>query len=458
MKPVHELFDELLERGCCYRYDPERFAELNGGGQPFPSPTRMVDTPSGPMIEELVQPTLNQRTLTSVEEFTLHRLAVAWPTLMRAQMKIFEYAHSGFLSESEVKLIQSLCTPAEWEHGRVYPGYSTIQPFIRLDAVKTDEGFKIIDVNSTRPAGVGDLAVYTSVMGDAGSTCSPFHIGRAFAQVVRTSVDQWASAKHLSGESIPVEVVVRHTDGDWQNFNNLTCQLKRAGMSARIIDPEDLKLGEPSAIVRGRIKEGDPAYAVLREGYPDRRCVMSPLHRRFLGNKVWMYLLRVEPFATVFHEMLGDMYTLFTQVFAEIGIVDGETVRFADRTPPLSELQRQDWVIKDPASSSGRRMYLGYQMGKAKWAAALNEAKTGWIVQRFYHATEDCVVAGPSGDPQQEKLFTKYGIYIFRNQLAGIELHSRRHPVVHGARNTYMNAVYRQLSTIPCLHKEPRGV
>ncbi len=451
MRPTQELFSDLLAQGCSFRYQPERFCELEGGGHPYPSLTRTVSTPSGDMIEELIQPVLQPIVLDQRLVANVRKASAAWPTFLGVQLELFRAAQKGELSGSDVALIRGMCTEREWKCGLVEPGYRTIHPFIRLDAVLTDDGFKVIDINSTRPAGVGDLlGFHVAMNGSDGSGIKPFPIGCSFSRIVSSCVGDWASAKHLPGESIPVDIVVRHTDGDWNNFRNLSRQLARSGLNTRLIEPDELRSGEPSAIVRGRIKEGDPAYAILQQGYPNERCVMSPLYRRFLGNKVWMYLFRIPPFSEHFKRVMGEAYQLFDRLFPPIGLFSGTSVRFPEGFLDIAKLDRQEWVLKDPASSSGRRMYLGYLMGKKKWADALAQMQDGWIVQRFYRATEKLAVAGPCGEPIEESLFTKYGIYIFGSELAGLEFNARKMPVVHGARNTYCNAVYETAGPSSC--------
>lgn len=447
MKPIQEYFGELLAQGCCFRYSPERFSELTGGGQPFLSPTRVVNTPSGDMVEELIQPVLNPIVARPDDVQALRKLAASWPTFLRAQLEIFSRARRGDLDAHSTELVKTMCTRREWERGDVEPGYRIVHPFIRLDAVRTSEGFKVIDINSTRPAGVGDLiGLQTSLNGSVSSAAKPFCIGTTFTRVVQHCVDQWASTRHLAGESIPVDIAVRHTDGDWRNFENLCRQLVRSGINARLVEPEALRLGDPTAIIRSRIKEGDPAYAALSQGYPDQRCVLSPLYRRFLGNKLWMYAFRISPFREIFSEMLGARYALFDDVFPEIGEVCGHSVRFPSRCLEVSTLDRREWVLKDPASSSGRRMFLGFHMTRTKWQGVLEQATSGWIAQRYYPTTELLTVAGPDGEPVERKLFTKYGIYIFDDVLAGLEFNARPVPVVHGARNTYCSPVLQSVS------------
>ncbi|MBI5037614.1 MAG: hypothetical protein HZC01_02845 [Candidatus Kerfeldbacteria bacterium] len=443
---MDELMAELLNGGVSYRYTPNRFEALTGGGHPYPSPTRQIETPTGPMIEEAIQPVLSPIILEHTEYYQLKRLAAAWPRWLNAQMAIVRRARQGELAPEHTEQIHSLCTKNEWECALIDPGYQIIHPFVRLDAIRTPDGFKVMDINTTRPAGVGDLITATDFLNQYNTSyLLSFPTRRSFTDIVQRCINQWSSYQRLPGESIRLQVVIRSDDGDWRNFKTIADCLTAAGIPSTIVAPDEIQSGAPTAIIRGRIKEGDPAYHLLLPGYPDERCILSPLHRRFLGNKVWMYLFRIEPYRTLFLQELGTAdYQLLDSHFAEIGFVQGDQIVLPDQSVPLQYADKHDWVLKDPTSSSGRRMILGYTMSDQKWKQSLwNDVQNGWIAQRFYTNVEERLVADPSGQPMPQKLFTKYGIYIFGDQLGGLEFHARTHPVVHGARNAYFNPVFR---------------
>ncbi|MFC1687880.1 hypothetical protein ACFL0L_04860 [Patescibacteria group bacterium] len=443
MDTIHEMCSELLNRGVAFRYPPERMEFLAEGGHPFPSPVQEVQTSTGPMIEEVIQPVAQSVVLDPNAASLAFSLARLWPAFQKAQLAIYSMARHGEFTAIECGKIRTLCTDEEWSCGNIEPGYSAIHPFVRLDAILIDGLWKILDINSTRPAGVGDVVAGQSILnGNMDASLRSFPMGSAFAQIVKQCVDDWASVRHLPGESVPVQIVVRETDGDWRNFENLHRVLIGGGLQAQLIEPSELALGEPTALIRSRIKEGDPAYDILKAGYPDQRCVLSPLYRRFLGNKVWMLYFRMEPFASIFRKHLGLGYEVLDEAFPDIGIVSGDGVVFHNREVDLVSLDRGEWVLKDPASSSGRRMFLGCRTGRGKWNELIARAQDGWIAQRFYLAKEHLAVAGPDGAPIDRSLFTKYGLYFFGSELAGIEFNARPDPVVHGARNTYMNPVY----------------
>jgi hypothetical protein len=440
---VKILLESLEQANLVYRFAPERFQALLGRGYPYPSPTREVQTPSGPMIEEVIQPVLEPVVLNHGQRSQLEQIASAWPKFLKAQLEIFRLAKSGQFEPEIIALIQNMCTAEEWEKGLIDPGYEIIHPFIRLDAVPTEDGFKIMDINSSRPAGAGDMINFQRGAAMLNQPDFSFpNLAGHFSKIVFNCLDQWSAEQNLPGESTPLKVVVRQTDGDWHNFQTLYCQLVAAGLNVQLVEPGQLN-GEQGAILRSRIKEGDPAFTILKTGYPQNRCVISPLFRRFLGNKVWMYAFRRPELKPIFLEHLGDDYEVLNRAFPPIGLVENSQVGFPDNSGKLklSELQKEQWVIKDPASSSARRMYLGLSMGKKRWAEAMQQISRGSIVQRVYKVTETRPVAGSDGEVKPLKLFPKYGIYIFGKKLAGVEYHARTSPVVHGARDAYFNAV-----------------
>ncbi|MBU0598513.1 hypothetical protein KKF61_06035 [Patescibacteria group bacterium] len=445
---IVELLQSLMNQGLAYLYKPERYARLRGGGHSFSSPTRVLETPAGEMIQEVVQPVLSPVVISHAQHQSLVRIAKLWPVFLQAQLDIYRLAKTGKLDPLTCRMIKSMCTEKEWELGDTEPGYQAIHPFIRLDAVLDGDRFRVIDINSTRPAGVGDIIAFNTALnghlihdGQAyrGQT---YPICRAFTDIVRRCVDDWAGDRNLPGESIPIQIALRHGDGDWFNFFNLNFALSGAGLASSLVDPESLCRDEACAVIRSRIKEGDPAYQLLEHGYPDKRCVMSPLYRRFLGNKLWMYLLSIEPTASIFKQALGSDYNLLFEAMPDMGLVEqGRLCLSSGERVRLDELSPKEWVFKDPASSSGRRMLLGFAMSSGKWHDALSMVRDGWVGQRFYRSQEKFLVASENGEPKAQKLYTKYGVYIFGSTLAGIELHAREFPVVHGARNTYFNSV-----------------
>lgn len=437
------LCEELFEKGYVYRYQLNDFVALPGGGQPFSSPSRKVVCLAGEFIEELIQPVLQPVILSAAESDDLNRLALVWPKFMRAQLKFYFSAKAGRLEPSLARLVRLCCTEKEWEKAPRDPDFRFVQPFIRLDAVRTPEGFKVVDINSTRPAGVGDLILITRVMKEFFPGLSPFDTAGEFVRTVKECVEDWRKSYSFPGNGL-AGILIRETDGDWHNFRILAEVLSQQGLSCGIFSPEDFPAQDLSLLIRSRIKEGDPLFPCLEEGYPDRRCLISPLYRRFLGNKLWMYLISVKGAKEFFERELGPDYDFFVSCLAEIGVVDKQGLLVLPQGTPqaVAKLSRKEWILKQPASSSGKKMIMGLFMSRGKWESLLGQAEAGWIGQRLYINPEEFNVLDKEGEFKTEKMFVKYGIFILGGKLAGVEVMCRRTPLVHGARNTYISPAF----------------
>jgi len=443
MQEINELFDELMGNHLTYRYTEARWKELGGKGQPFPSPTREVTASNGEkMIEELIQPVFKPIIIRQSEYQQLTSLAQTWQKFLEAQFAFYKLAKESKLPPHLNQLVRRMCTELEWYYASVDPGYPCISPFIRLDAVRTENGFKVIDINSTRPAGVGDQVVLSRAFSQRfGHEATSFPIGLTFCETVKNQANEWMAKYKINGNPSCC-ILIREQDGDWGNFFVLAQELNQYGIPCELIYPGTLDSAGNSfpILVRSRIKEGDPLFESIREGYPEKKCIMSPLYRRFLGNKLWMYIIREKQAKDFFSDYLKGDYAIIEKCFPQMGLVKGRTISLPDETLSLLDLDRKEWTIKQPASSSGRQMIIGYAMGKAKWDEYLRSHDlSGYIVQRFHRSQELLPVINAAGEIAEEKLFTKYGIYIFDGKLAGIEVMARRYPVVHGARDTYFS-------------------
>lgn len=431
-----------MEKGLVYRYHFDRIGELKG--QPYPSPTQVVETRYGKMVEELIQPTLHPVLISSEEFQKLLSLVKAWRTWLKAQFEFYLLAKKGELSSELVELVSKACTPLEWKNGDLPSGYSSLLPFIRLDALRTEKGFQAVDINSTRPAGVGDAIVlsnaYRSIFKADGN---PLPMEETFVETVKTCFSEWQEnlGKERKGD---LGILIREDDGDFRNFEILKDILAKQ-LPAELVYPEDLVNNSRRFLgfVRSRIKEGDPFFEKVAEGYPQDRFLISPLYRRFLGNKIWMYLVKASEAKPFFQERLKEDYETIAECFPETGIIEGKVICLAQDTLALEALPQKEWILKQPASSSGREMRWGFLTGKKKWSQVIQEDDlTGWIAQRFLPVQEELPVLNEKGEVVTEKLFTKYGIFILGGKLAGVEVMARRHPLVHGARNTYFSTVW----------------
>ncbi|MEW6408225.1 MAG: hypothetical protein AB1465_06075 [Patescibacteria group bacterium] len=434
------FFDFLFERGLVYRYSQERFAQLQGGGQPYPSPTRIVGVNGQNFVEELIQPVLTPVVFSKEETARLEKLVRVYGKFLKVQFEFFKAVKAGEVNGFISELVRKMCTEDEWQFGLVNSGYDEILPFVRFDCLRTQDGFLVVDINSTRPAGVGDCVVLSRGYKEFGFDGRSFSLEQCFADAVRNCFEQWRKGKS-GGDGYGV--LVRKSDGDWHNFRILAECLNRAGFAAELID--NLDVSGFKTIVRSRIKEGDSLFTQLAGLYPDSLCVISPLYRRFLGNKLWMYLIHLPQAQDFFVERLGsEDFAFLKKFFPEIGIMDGNQICLADgRRVELTAKNRKEWVIKAPAGSSANGMIFGL-MNEDRWRSLVSGDLSGCIVQRFYRSMEKFPVVGKNGEVAEENLYTKYGVFILGGKLAGCEVMARRHHIVHGARNTYFSVCFEE--------------
>jgi len=435
-----EFFEFLLNQGLAYRYTPERFAELASGGQPYPSPTRTISEGSRVFIEELIQPLIMPVTLSETEITELERIVNVFEKFLNVQIELFKMARKG---EIENLVFRQMCTEKEWQFGLSDSGYSKILPFLRLDCIRTKEGFKVVDINSTRPAGVGDYIVLSSAYSAYYVNGNPFPMKECFVKTVKQCIDEWQISKSAKLRQ-PVTILVRKSDGDWHNFRILNKCLAEAGITSELA--ETIPVDSPRAIIRSRIKEGDPLFDELAARYPDKACVISPLYQRFLGNKLWMYLVHLPSIQSIFEEKIGkDDFEFLKNVFPESGIMKGNRICFADgKEVMLTVKNRKNWVIKETSGSSAKGMLFGF-ISVGRWEQLMSSNHDGCLGQRFIQAMEELPVADERGEVKKEKLYTKYGIFVLGGRLAGVEVMARRHHIVHGARNTYFSCCFKKV-------------
>lgn len=435
-----EFFEYLMKQGLVYRYSQERFSELAGGGQPYPSSTREVIINGKPFVEELIQPVLSPVILSREEIVKLERVTHVFGKFLKAQFEFFRKVKNGEINGFVSSLVRQMCTDNEWQFGLLDAGYEEILPFVRLDCLRTKDGFIVVDINSTRPAGVGDCILLSPAYKKFGFEGKPLPTEEYFVNTVKVCYEQWTSRKKV-GKHL-WDILVKGSDGDWSNFKALLECLSRAGFFARLVEDID---ESSDLIIRSRIKEGDPLFIRLNSLYPDKVCVISPLYRRFLGNKLWMYLIHLpqvqEFFAT---EMGREDFEFLKSLFPQVGIMDGNFICFANgEKVELTAKNRKEWVVKTPAGSSASGMIFGL-MSEDRWRALMSFDHTGAIVQQFHRSMEKLPVVSKGGEVVEEKLYTKYGVFILGGKFAGCEVMARRHHIVHGARNTYFSCCFKE--------------
>jgi len=432
MKEHVEMFEQLMDAGLVYRYSKQRWEDLlELGGKEFESPYRVVPTPKGEMIEELIQPTLQPLILSGQEWQFLEKLAVLWEKFLAAQREIF-------LSDSEVAEV--VATSREREMSKVKSGYEAFSPFIRLDCVRGDNGeFRVVDINSTRPAGVGDVIVLQDAMD--GFTSSKMKT--AFVNTVQKCFQEWIGQNQLSNIGMLTEVAA----GDWHNMRILSEVLSdESWVEKAEVVTEISQDNHPECLVRSRVKEGHPMFGQLETAYQNGTCVISPLYRRWVGNKQWMNLVSTKKYADIFSAYLDSDYELFAdKLFPQTGIYEDGYVRFPGESPVSpSELNRKEWIVKDPSGSSAVGMIIGRRVSQKKWNMLMGDLANGAVFQKFYRSRtkEPVVILNKDGEPEERQLYIKYGVFIFNGTLAGVEVFARRDALVHGSRDAYFTFAY----------------
>lgn len=444
-------FRELFDAGMVYRYSPVTWARLSKmEGKPFSSFTRETQTRYGPMIEEFIQPTAEPPVLSAEEISGLKELARAWNKFLTAQIELFRLSISG---EAEVspELARMVATQEERKNAGVNPGYFHPLPFIRLDCVRTETGFRVVDINSTRPAGVGNGILLNKFYSSRIRKACPLPLEEGFAETVFRCLKEWWIT-HRGNSSLPEEfkigLVVGENQGDWHNFQILRNTLFEEGASAQLVNPEDiLTYAESHGFIRGRIKEGDPGFEQLAQLYPNDACIISPLWRRYLGNKIWMYLYRANPYRQFFQGRLEQDYQIIERSFPRTGLVKAIVIGFEAVFPEervlLYPSERKKWVLKQASGSSARGMVFGRSTSVPEWqnAVALASLEEHSIIQSFMECKEPHLILDEKGEVAQKELRTKYGVFILNGELAGIEVMARKSAIVHGARDTYLTCV-----------------
>lgn len=438
-----EKMTELFKRGLTYRHDLERWESLqNQTATPWPSPHREININGHPFIEELIQTLLLPRRLTANEVIQLTCLAPAWERLIQAQ---FMAIQMGLLEQGDLvfRRLAEMIVPEKLRPLALRdPGYTEpIAPFPRLDMVRTPAGFQIVDINSTRPAGLGDYYLLDQAYAESTSG-QRFATAKVFSGVVQRCYNSW-SQRQNTNEAARIGMLIEDEAADWTNFANLAEILKqndwveKAEMVSRIPEPNDYRF---NCLLRGRIKFGHPLFNQLLNLPVSRFCVISPLERRWLGNKLWMVAFRQKEFKSWFEKQLGEHYQEIDRAIPETGVLKNGFVEFPNRTLEAQAMNRNNWVVKPPSGSSGKGILIGRSATKWKWDEMCSSPlANGSIVQRFFRQKEEVPVLNQQGEPTTVNYYTKYGVYLFGGQVAGCEVMARPTPLVHGARDTYFS-------------------
>ncbi len=431
---IRFFFEYLFQEGYTYRYRLDRWKYLHRlGDLPYSSPRRMVQVGGETLIEELMQPTALPRILSPREELELRLIAKIWSRFILAQEKVVR---------AYPQLLKEVCTPGEQQSGLVSPGYSFPLSWYRLDLVNTDEGFKVVDVNTIRSAGYGDMVLINRLLDEAFGkdvVGNAFPVGDIYIRTVWQCVAEWK-------ESFPCihcdvgQILTSGNTGEANNFRIMRELTERAlRKTVVLLDRNSVsgeKLGCP-IIIGGRVIEGDQGFAKVADLYPHGACIMPPLFRRWMGNKLWFSIPFRRQYQGIFCEFMGEYYYKLERIIPYTGSVRFGKIIFPDREySPKGLPPGIEWVLKPASGSSGKGIYLSWRENKTKWHRLLQESATGTL-QRYYPSKEKCLVLNARGECIEQELYTKYGLYIIGGEFAGVEFMTCGHPLVHGGRRTY---------------------
>lgn len=450
-----EMFDFLMTEGLVYRYPTSdwSYIEKNWPGHMFPSPHQVLNHGQR-MIEEMIQPLCEPIVISEAECNQLETLADAlnWYFHRTMQFAKGEYKSSFSKTEREniLKMTASSLERREIERQKVSPSqYSHPMPFTRLDCLRTNEGFKVVDINSTRPAGVGEQIVLNYAFADSlDSSTMTLPLEELFLDCLSDCYQEWLS-RYGKGNTIP-KVAIALTDemGDFRNFLILQQSIKadKRFDKCEIIIGDFDRLATFDLVIRGKIKEGINGFSKIASLHPEKTCVISPPFNRWLGNKLWFYYF-LGPLAGMYRQSKDDpLYDALTKAFPRTGIIDckKKVVVFPDEKVNMWQLPRKQYLLKPGKGSSAKGVVFGCDSNRGKWEEALDDAKPDTIVQEFCPVKEKVKILDQFGRVKEDELYTKYGVFIFNGRLAGLEVMVRPSKIVHGARDTYYAPVFVQ--------------
>ncbi len=435
---------ELFSQGLIYRYGFKRWERLKKlPATRYGSLKRIVVVGTEEYIDELIQPLVYPMVLSLTEIDQLAALAVLWNDIVKLQL---ELSSDGWLADKSLVdlgadgIINELAGGCLPDAGYNEP----LMPFIRLDLIRTASGFKIVDINSTRPAGVGDNLILDNAYKQIGQF-NHFCPGMIFCLTVQTAFNSWCRRQGIVAPA-RIAMILDSAAGDWYNFDNLKTALAESSWVEQIklfTNWPGNEIGSFNCIIRGRIKEGHKYYHNLLSLPTDKFCVISPLGRRFIGNKKWFWIFQNQLLGDLFAERLGKkLYKILIDSSLEAGILrPGGWVQLSDRKIYFAKLDKNDWMIKPPAGSSGQGIVIGSKVEQKQWdCICTNPEFIGSVWQSYQPIKEAVVLLDESGRPIEQELYTKYGVFLFNGQVAGVEVMARSSPIVHGARNTYLSS------------------
>jgi len=272
-------FRQLFDNGLKYVYSEDEWDALRKkGGKLYPSLTRETIVNGEKYIEESIQPILYPVELTDAEISQLHNLARLWPKITMLQSWL---VGCGVLGKY---WIEKLVPSSELQLLSIDAGYNEPwAPLIRLDLVRTATGFKIIDINYTRPAGVADNFILDRCYGHYDEYLH-FNAVAGFCSTIKATFDSWLNQCGHGKQNAKIIILLDSYSGDWYNMKNLADALRAESWVDRVevaMAFPDNKNVNFNCLIRGKIKFGHQIFSRLLSLNSKEICIVTPLGRRY---------------------------------------------------------------------------------------------------------------------------------------------------------------------------------
>lgn len=446
-----EILEFLFNQGLVYRYPLEYWKNMqqNCPGHPYPTMHRFLDNG---IVEEAIQPLAEPLFISQSASKGLEQISQTITLFFNATWEFVINGESSMNRKQKQILINSCLTPSEIENLKIYSGYPMHLPYVRLDCLKTPGGFKIVDINSTRPAGVGEQIILNTGFADSiQDDQASFPMDKIFLDVTDECLTSWINMH--SGQTRKIVFAIPDLYGDYHNSRVLSEIIDHDprfnGCTLVNLQSDNINISDCGLIIRARIKEDHPKFVNLKSYYPEKCCVITPLYKRWLGNKLWIYYF-LGPLASYYQSKMGiDNYLILRDALPKTGKIDSdkEVVDFPDEKINSWHLERKGYLFKPGKGSSAKGIIFGCDSNRNKWLNALSRAAPDSIIQEYLPVKEKVKVLNEYGIPIEKELYTKYGIFILGGKLAGLEVMARPSRIVHGARDTYISPVFSTLDS-----------
>lgn len=403
-------------------------------------------------LEEAIQMSPTVRVFPSVELAKLERLALAWGQFFPAAYELFSQAHED--NDSIIlKLVGNSLEQQEW---KVHPGYASLMPLVRLDMLWDGKTWKVCDINSSRPAGVGWMETASRILSQEFAPGKSMPFFSTLEEEALACYREWSERFATRTESQPfIVVAVAKHQGTLPSYRALARLFREAGHDALIAHDDELKVEggklihtltgkKVDMVIRGLKPDLHANGQAVTQVYPNGVCVVPPLYRRHLGHKSWMFL--IPKFTDFFKSRLGEgLFSILEESLLETHLLQGGLVfsHSGEELGQASAFNRRDWVIKDSQGSSANGIYLGFDHTRTKWLDVLDRLAEDrdhtWLWQRrINQGKEPILLVNPhSRQLVEEQLYSAYGLYIHGGKFAGVHrMSGRLQSKIHGGIGT----------------------